>query len=163
MENYVKDLSIDPDALDVEWIGQPTIYMRYAEAAADARLEMDNAKSALDIKKAEIDISIRMHPSKYVDEGKKPTEAQIFSIILIHDDYKKAEKTYFEARHKYDLFMSAVRAFEQRKNALENLRALCLGGYFSGPKELRDLSVEVANKAREDKAIKNIREGRKKQ
>ncbi len=34
--NYEDDLRIDPHALDIEWIEQPNLYMRYAEKLAHA-------------------------------------------------------------------------------------------------------------------------------
>ena len=51
----VLEMEIDENALDEEWVEQPSLYFRYASMVADARRDLDQAKANLDLTKAEVD------------------------------------------------------------------------------------------------------------
>lgn len=135
MEDYKKDLMIEPDALDIEWIEQPRLYMKWAEISAKAEDRVKLAKEALEVTDAKIDKEIR-------SSGEKVTETQIKSKISLDERHQKALQDYNDALYKSNLYSSAVRAMEQRKNALENMVRLMIGQYFAGPKEPRELKKE---------------------
>ena len=63
--DYDKDIRIDETALDVEWLNQPALMLKYAKHAASMRLELDKAKEALDSMRADIDRKIREHPDEF--------------------------------------------------------------------------------------------------
>ena len=153
--DYATEIKIDPNALDVEWLEQPQLFMKYAEAAVNARTVMDRAKENLDVCRAELDLEVR---SKF---EKKPTESQIANTIITEDRYKEENMKYIEAKHEYDILSAAVRAFDQKKSALENLVRLQGQQYFAGPQEPRDLGMEwdsrVKQKAARDKIKRSIR------
>jgi hypothetical protein len=138
--NYERDIKIDETALDVEWLEQPALMMKYARHAAQMRMETDIAKERLDMAKAELDKAIRMDPSQY--EIAKITEAAILAAIISHPDYTAANKEFLEAKFESDVASAAVRAFDGRKDALENLVRLHGQQYFAGPKMPRDISFE---------------------
>lgn len=138
--NYEEELSINPDALDVEWLAQPSLFMKYAEAASEARHAMDEAKENVDLVKAEVDREIRQDPGAFGLE--KTTEGSISAAVLCHERYQEAIEKYNQSRFQNDLLMNAVRAFDQRKVALENLVKLHGQSYFSGPSEPRNLGME---------------------
>lgn len=150
--NYEEDIRIDPDALDVEWLGQPELMRKYAKHAADRKAAMDEAKESLDIVKAHIEMEIRANP---VDYGlAKPTESSIQSTILLQDEFQEASKVYQDSRYEYEIALAAVRAVDQRKTALENLVKLLNASYFAGPQSPRDLSYENLKRL-EDKQANN--------
>jgi|ADurb_Cas_03_Slu_FD_contig_123_38984_length_8142_multi_4_in_2_out_2_6 hypothetical protein len=139
--NYEEDIKIDETALDVEWLGQPKLMLRYAQHAAKMRMETDIAKEKLDIMRAELDKEVRMNPDSF--DIAKITEATVLAAIISDSRYQKANKAYLEAKYESDIAQSAVRAFDARKDALENLVRLHGQQYFAGPKMPRDLSFEV--------------------
>lgn len=135
MEDYKKDLMIEPDALDIEWIEQPRLYMKWAEISAKAEDRVKLTKEALEVTDAKIDNEIR-------SSGDKVTEVQIKAKISLDERHQKALQDYNDALYKSNLYSSAVRAMDHRKVALENMVRLMIGQYFAGPKDPRDLKKE---------------------
>ena len=126
--------------MDVEWLRQAEMMLKYTRHSADMQKEMDEAKERLEVGKAQIEIDIRSAPDTFGLE--KVTEAAIQSTILLQKGYQKLSQEYSETRHEYGVAVAAVRAFDQRKSALENLVRLLGASYFAGPQTPRDLSKE---------------------
>ena len=127
--NIETDVRIDQDRLDVEWRRQPELFLRYSELAAEARISCDRAKTALDVTIAETDARVRSAATE-----RKPTETQIANTVLLDPQVRGAHDAFLAAKNRQDLLQSAVRAMEQRKDALENLVRLGLAGYFATPR-----------------------------
>lgn len=142
--NYETDIIIDEQSLDIEWLDQPMLFMKYARHGASMRREVDKMKQALDIARADADSRIRNHPEKYKLE--KITEAAVSNAILKEVGYVEAYQDYLDAKYESDIAQAAVIAFEQRKSALENLVKLHGQSYFAGPKVPRDLINERKKK-----------------
>lgn len=138
--NYEQDIAIDETALEIEWLEQATLFMKYAKNAAEARRTLDQVKESLDIVKAEMDKKIREHPEKFKIE--KVTEAVISAAILRSDEFSEANQKYIDAKYELDIAQAAVSAMNQRKEALENLVKLHGQSYFAGPKMPRDIHKE---------------------
>jgi len=138
--DYEQDLTIDDSALDIEWLEQPRLMMKYIRYASQTSRDLDKAKENLDIVKAEMDLKIRSNPEKYGLE--KITEAAIQNTILTSKQYQEVNQTMLDARYEAEMAKGAVRAMEQRKDALENLVRLHGQQYFAGPKVPRDLTWE---------------------
>lgn len=152
--NYEQDLHIDDNALDLEWLGQPTLMVKYIQGQASARREVDRLKEKLNVSKAELDREIRLSPDKYGIE--KITESVITSTIIIQDEYKKLVKELIDAQYELQMMQGAVAAIDQRKQALENLVKLYGQQYFAGPKMPRDLSYEVKLREQKDRSNSTI-------
>jgi len=159
--NYEKDLRIDPNALDIEWLEQASVFMRYAEASAEAAREVDKAKELLEVTKAEVDSDIRQKTKK---GDKKPTEAAILGMVMQDPRYQQALSDYNDVKHESAILSAAVKAFEQRKVALENLVRLHGASYFAGPSTPRELTpdfiAEAKGKRVASKARTKMREAR---
>lgn len=138
--NYEQDISIDEQALDVEWLRQAAIMFRYAKHAADTKKEVDEAKERLDVGKAQLEMSIRSEPEKYGIS--KVTESAIQSALLLQAEYQRLTQNYIDAKYENDVAAAVVRAVDQKKTALENLVKLLGVSYFAGPKAPRDLAQE---------------------
>jgi hypothetical protein len=145
--DYEKDIEIDESALDIEWLEQPRLMLKYAKNAAEMQLDLDKAKQDLDIAKAEADKAIRENPERFGLE--KVTEAAVSNAILISKDYKQAYQTYLDTKYEVDMARGAVNAFEQRKSALENLVRLHGQQYFAGPRVPHDLKELRAEKQKQ--------------
>ena len=139
--DYTKDIAIDVEALDLEWLEQPSLMMKYSKNAADCKRTRDIAKEGVDLIKAEIDKDIRKNPGDYGVE--KITETVVMNAILEEVDYQSAMTTYIDARHSADVAAAAVSAFEQRKQALEGLVKLFGLQYFAGPSVPRNITSEL--------------------
>lgn len=152
--DYDVDIRIDETALDVEWLEQPSLMMKYARNAAEARKTLDEAKEALDVVKAQLDKAIREKPDKYNID--KITESVVSNTILLEPKYQVSNKKVLEAKYELDMAQAAVRAFDARKDALENLRSLLGMQYFAGPREPRDISHEAQIKHDQKKSDKTV-------
>ncbi len=151
--NYEQDVEIDSEALDVEWINQPSLMYKYAKHAAEMKQQMDDAKEKTEVVKARLDKDVRNDPSKY--GLKKITETAIQGAITLMDEYQDVYKDYSDARYEYGVSMAAVNATDQRKSALENLVKLLCASYFAGPQAPRDLSQEYL--AEKERKIQNAK------
>lgn len=149
--NYEDDIKIDETALDVEWLEQPSLMMKYAQLAAEMRSEMDKAKEALELVKSELDKDIRSNPEKYGLE--KITDKVVENTIPTQNDYRRASKRYLDAKFNSDIAFGAVKAVDARKDALENLVRLHGQQYFAGPKVPRDLSSETERRREKQKMV----------
>lgn len=139
--NYEEDIKIDPEALDVEWLHQAELMIKYTRHAAKARMEVDQSKQALDIIRAGLDKDIRELPDQYgiVKVTDKVVEATIITLM----EYQEAFQEYLDAKYEADMASGAVQSFQQRKDALQELVRLHGQSYFAGPSIPRDLAWEV--------------------
>jgi hypothetical protein len=148
--DYEKDINIDEQALDIEWLNQSNLMGRYAKHAAITKKEMDEARERLDVQKALLEKDIRSNPECY--GLNKVTEGAIQSTILLQTSYQELSQNYINAKYENEVAIAAVRAIDQKKTALENLVKLLGASYFAGPKAPRDLTGEWLKK-QENKAI----------
>lgn len=142
--NFQNDIKIDHDALDVEFVKQASLYLKYSEELALAKDQRDRLKERVDVVKAEMDGMVRRNPAVYDIE--KITETTVYSAVIQSKEYEEANKKYLDARLNAELIQAAVSALEQKKYALESLVKLLSMNYFAGPTEARDLSSEVKNR-----------------
>jgi hypothetical protein len=154
---YEKEIHIDETALDVEWLDQPSLMLKYCRAAAEAKRNLDLCKEALDVAKAQLDQKIRMDAERH---QQRMTETSIQNAILNNEDYQRRSVEHIDAKYEHDLIQSTVRAFEHRKSALENLVRLHGMAYFAGPSAPRNLTEarNVSAKVRLAVAIRRQRE-----
>jgi hypothetical protein len=150
---------IDIMRLDQEWIRQPKYFHEFATQEADAQKEMDEAKSALDLVRADVDKAVRLNPESFGIA--KVTENAIQSAILQAKEYQEANQDLIEAKHKVALLGAAVKALDHRKKALENLVALHGRDYFSTPmtRENREETDRVERRAARRKGIRKGENG----
>lgn len=134
------DLSIDRYALDEEWLGQPERYRTASDWAAMARKEYNEAKSDLDVVKAELYLAIRADPETYGLE--KSSEAAIAAAVTVQPGYREAMAEMIDKKHQLDVMDGAVSALDQRKTALSKLVDLHLANYYSKPRASSEPSKE---------------------
>jgi hypothetical protein len=141
MIDYDKDVRIDETALDVECLDQPSLMVKYARLLADAERELDKAKEALDLVKAELDKEIRSDPDKF--DLIKATETSVANTVIMQPKYVEASNRVIEAKYEAKVLAGVVRAMDARKTMLETLVKLHGQQYFAGPNVPRDLSYEA--------------------
>lgn len=151
--DYEKESSIDVLALDVEWIHQPGRFMKYAEKQASAKRELDELKQELKVLESELLLQAAEEGEELI--GSKPTVAVVDAWVKSNKRHIEASKEIIQKDYELNILQSAVRAFDQRKSALENLVRLWQGSYFSGPREPKDYSAV-------DGVVEQVRPKRKK-
>lgn len=139
--NYKKDMHIDETALDVEWLEQPNLMMKYGRLESELDYKLSTVKEELDLVKSDLDLDIRTNPEKY-NVTVKITEAVVNNTIIKQDVYQKAYHAFLEVTKELSDAKVAVRAVSHRKDALENLVRLHGQQYFAGPKIPRDVTAE---------------------
>lgn len=153
--SYENDLKIDEHQLEKEWLRQPSLYMQYAEKAALADNKAKRAKENIEVVKAELSTYYRNTEEKF-------TEKSIEAQILTDAKYKEANKNYLDAIEQAAVLSAAVRAFDHKKAALENLVKLTLAGYYSQPTEaggtMQERAVTGQSKDMAEKYNKKRRE-----
>ena len=150
--DYEKDIEIDHNALDVEWLGQPNLLMRYSRMASDAQRRADLAAEKVKVVKSKLIKAVSENPEEYLGKV-KPTVQAIEAFYHSHEDYIAAKEEHIEAVYELNLLQAAVSAIHQRRTALENLVKLMSMEYFIGPRTPRDIDAEM----REVFAESNIR------
>ncbi|MCK9457303.1 MAG: hypothetical protein M0R31_08425 [Candidatus Riflebacteria bacterium] len=158
--NYEEDVKIDPEALDVEWLGQADLMRRYTKHSALMEKEADEAKERLEAGKARIEMEIRSNPEKY--GLLKVTEASVSSAVLLQKEYQALVQEHINTKYEANVAKGAVRAIDQRKVALENLVNLFGRSYFAGPKTPRDLSSEWLKEKKRKESNTKVKIRRKK-
>ena len=158
--NYENDIKIDESALDVEWLEQPRLMIKYAQILVQAKKEEEQAKDELEVIQAELDKEIRIDPEKF--DIVKITETVVRNTILLDSSYKEVFEKYLESRYEAEMAKLALRSIEHRKDALENLVKLHGQQYFAGPSVPRDLSKEWEQKQTQKNTDEKVRIRRKK-
>lgn len=154
--NYIKDVSIDESALEVEWLEQPRIMMKYASIVAGKKKEMGYLTEQITILKAEIAKKIRKDPEKYGIV--KITNDAIFAVIQTNEEYKGLIEDQIELQYELEMAKGAVTSVEHRKSSLENLVKLYGQQYFAGPNAPRDISKEWEQKQKQHNVDKGVAE-----
>jgi hypothetical protein len=126
------DLSINKHRLDDEWLAQPQRMMDVIELAAHEQTRLDRQERELDVVQAEIDARVRANPSHFGLD--RVTEAGIKNAVQRSERYAKVYDRWVRLRERVNVLNGAVRAFDQRKKALECLVQLHGQGYFSDPR-----------------------------
>ena len=163
MNTYEKDMHIQEDALDFMCLEQPALTVKYSRMLAEARQTRDQAKEALDLVRAELDLQIRDNPEKF--KLPKVTEGSIASAILMNKRYQQAQKTLNDANFEVNVLQGVSNAIDHRKSMLEGLIKLHGQQYFAGPRVPHDLS-EMRKKREEhistgiNKHLKRTRHGK---
>lgn len=139
--NFEADLKIDPDNLDLEWMNQPILLMRYSSLESEAKQQADKAKEYVGVVRAEIANAIRKDPKSY--EVEKATNDTVKELVEVQPEVREAEQKKNEAFHLLNLLGNAVRAIETRKYALENLVKLFGMEYFASPNDTRTLGEKA--------------------
>ena len=148
--DYEEDIFIDPDALDVECLEQPSLFMKYAEIKAEAKREHDQAWERAKVVRSEL--------TKECKENEpKATAPMIEAYYRTHPDHVEAKQELIDCEFVLNMADLAISALHHRKAALENL--VRLGGmeYFAMPTTPRDVGQEFVNKAKRRQANEKIK------
>jgi len=157
---------IDLNRLEEECADQPLLFIHYSQLLKKAKKNLAQEKSKLELCIAEIEMKIRMNPTKFGLPAGKPTEKSITTKALLNKKCKQANKKYLKVKDKADTLQVYVGALEYRKRALSDLVQLHGQQYFSKPyttSEYRKVVAELESDALQEAANKKLHKRKKKQ
>jgi len=154
--DYEKDMRIDDTALDVEWLDQAELALKYGRHWAECKKILTEAEEKIKIIRAELIKRANSDPVRFCGK-EKPNAPDIESYYRQHSRHKAAKAEWIEAQ--FELNMAEVAKNEisfTRKAALENMVTLHGQSYFAGPSMPRNLTSERNKKQKEvDSGIAN--------
>jgi len=160
--DYKKEIAVDRYMVEIQLEENPPIFLKYADAWAEAYYEREKAgeivqlrKDDLDEVKAGLDAKIRAEWQDMKHKNgekmflKVPTESLISNWIILRSEYKKAmtilhdaRVAKIEAQYVENRLKKAVDAFDNRKFTLDALGNLLVKGIYSyksrSQEELKD-------------------------
>jgi hypothetical protein len=152
--NYEGDIRIDETALDIEWLDQSELALKYGRHYAECRYALTVAEEKIKVIRAELIEEANADPVKCCNKD-KPNAADIEAYYRTHKRHKAAKEVWVEAQFECNMAEVAKNEFSfSRKASLENLVTLYVAGYFSGPKVSRNLIEErEARQKRVDEGV----------
>jgi hypothetical protein len=156
--NYEDDMRISESDLDLEWLDQASLAMRYGRLWADAKKDVALAEEQIKIIRSELIHEANDDPVGTCGKD-KPNAADIEAYYRNHRKHKKAKEDFIQAQYELDLLEVAKNEIcFTRKMALENLVILHGQQYFAGPKVPRDLTLEAQKRAKQKNSNRGVGE-----
>jgi len=135
-----EELDIDPNALDVELLRQPTLFGFYGKLEAKAKKERDDTWEDLKVTRSRLIKEAWENPS--VLPGGKANAQVVEAYYRDHKDHIAGKKAFNEAEYNLNLIGVAVaKVRERRYSMIEMVRQMGME-YFSGPDIPRNLGEE---------------------
>lgn len=151
--DFEKDIEIDETALEIEWLNQPKLAMRYGKHWAQCQKRVTQAEEEVKLIRSRLIKQANTDPDKYLGKGIKATAPVVEAYYREHEDHIEAKKDLVDAQ--YEANIADIAKWEisnSRKTALENLVRLHAQHYFAGPSMPRDITIE-AEKVRKAKSV----------
>jgi hypothetical protein len=140
--NYERDMKIDETSLDVEWLEQANLALRYGKHWAVCNKRVLELDERIKVIRAELVAEANSDPERCCNK-EKPNAADIEAYYRNHRRHKRAKEEWVQAQFELDIATVAKNEISfTRKAALEQLVALFLGNYFAGPKVPRNLTEQ---------------------
>lgn len=145
--DYKRDMRIDESALDVEWLEQAALAIKYGRYWAKCKSKVDQLEEMVKVVRSELVNQAYANPDKYLGAGNKPTAVNVEAFFRTHRKHLDAKNDLLLAQE--ELLFAEIAKNEisfTRKTALENLVKLHGQQYFAGPKVPRDIAFEKRNR-----------------
>lgn len=150
---YKKDMKIDENALDLEWLNHADLEAKYIEKVSEARKERDWAWEEVKTTRSELIREANGDPEGSCDK-KKPNAADIEAFYRTHVKYITTKSDLIEAEDTLKVLEDMKDAIHfTRTKALEGLVRLLGEEYFAGPRIPRNIQNE---RNQRDKTTKSI-------
>lgn len=140
--NFEDDLRIDHNALDIEWINQPNLLMKYSEELAYAEKKVSKLHEELKVVRSELIKEANDDPEVVLGAGKKAKDSLVEAYYRAHPRHRRIKTEMIDAEFEKAILYSAVVSLQHRKIALENLVRMHGQQYFAGPQAPRDLNKD---------------------
>ncbi|MFA5298361.1 MAG: hypothetical protein WC389_09175 [Lutibacter sp.] len=148
--NYERDIRIDEQALDIEWLDQAELAIKYGQYWNACKEELTRADEKVKLITAQLVLKINKDPEKYLGKDIKPTDAKIDAAVKSHPELIKAKEEWITALSKVnEAEIVKNEICFTRKAALENLVVLYGQNYFAGPNMKRNIKEEREKRMKE--------------
>lgn len=158
--NFENDIAIDLDDLHTEWRTHSSTRYKYATEVSHLDRVLKKIGEEIATVKARL---VR----KCKEENAKATVQQIDAFCIENEMYIVVREKQLDAEYELNMAKNALKAFDDRKSALENEVRLWIANYFSAPTEERQIEPgkgitakgrdEASGKARETMNRKRTR------
>ena len=156
---YEDDIRIDATALDVEWLEQPSLAMKYGRIYAGIKADLAKAEEKVKVIRSELIKEANENPEMCCGKS-KPNASDIEAYYRNDERHKKIKKKILKLQHECDIAEIAKNEVSfTRKAALENLVTLHGAQYFAGPAIPRNITKEWEDKERSKRTSRKITEG----
>ena len=141
---FEKDVSIDERALDVEWVRQSGLDLKYGNLVVDWEFKVKALKLDIARMEAKLHYEVQQAPLELCGKD-KPSIKDIEAYSMRDKRLARLQNRLFTAE-KTLAYLKVVRddISYTRKEALKNLVTLFVNSYFAGPEVPRDLSAILA-------------------
>lgn len=153
--NYEEEIVIQPDALDIEWLEQAALAMKYSKHFAKCKTAVMRVEEKVKYVRSVLVDKVTRKPSLAGVE--KATAPTIEAFYRTHKKYLKVKEVWMDAVEELTMAELAKNEISfTRKATLENLVRLNGQNYFAGPSVPRNLREEMkAQSKRSNKSISN--------
>lgn len=149
--DYEKDIKIDESALDVEWLNQAALAVKYGKHLAECKDELARAEEGVKLQRAKI-----------IQELTESSDKMLTGVLI--EAHYRTHKKHIKAKHRWLDAKTAVDIAEivqkeislTRKAALQNLVTLHGQHYFAGPNVPRELTQEVIKAEQQKKSNQGV-------
>ena len=150
--DFENDAKIDESALDVEWLNQASLAIKYARHETDLSRRVDALELKIELENASLYNQISTEPELYLGKP-KATVKDVEAVIALNKEILRLKSKLAELKADLDFAKLARREIAvTKKSALENLVVLYGQKYFAGPKVPRDLSYEATEREKQRQA-----------
>lgn len=153
--NYQKDVRIDESALDLEWLDQAELAVKYGIEWAALKKKVAILEEKVKVTRSQLINKAIEDPKTHLGLDKTTVQA-IEAFYRTDKKHKKLKQKLIEAQEELDLAEIAKNEIAfTRKSALENMTKLYIADYFAGPNVPRDLPKLRSEKESHSEAVKS--------
>jgi len=148
--NYEEDMYIDESALDIEWLEQASLALRYGKHFAVMSDKLTRAEEKIKLVRAELIKEAHSDPVRCLGKNVKITADTVEAYYRTHERHEAAKKEWITAQFEARIAEIAKNEISYtRKAALENLVKLHGQQYFVGPIVPHNLTEQREMKSKE--------------
>lgn len=160
--NYLEDIKINESALDLEWLDQAELAVKYGKEWTLAKKKVAILEEKIKVTRSKLVRKAWDDPAATLGQPKASIQT-VEAYYRTHKKHIKIKDALIDAQEELDLLEVAKNEISfTRKSALENMVKLYASDYFAGPNVPRDLtklrtSREEERQASNDKQVKRKR------
>ena len=144
---------VDMNRLEEQAAEHTFMFIQHSKDLKDARQDLAQAKSELDLVDADIGHWVVKNPTKY-KLPEKTNKEMVLRVILRHPKHKRALVTFQDAQEKVNTLQIYVAAYEHRKRMISEAVELFGKLYFAKPYIASSDTREVVNQLEKRKIRK---------
>lgn len=156
--DYKKDVRINDAALDLEWLDQAELSVKYGKEWSVLKKKVAILDEKMKVIRSKLIRKAWADPQATLGQPKGSIQT-VEAYYRTHKKHMKIKQELFDAQEELDLVEVAKNEISfTRKSALENMVKLYAADYFAGPNVPRDLSkLRNRDEDRKDAVDKQVK------